>query len=130
MVIRNAGGRANASAVNDILVLDGLMGITDIVVVHHTGLSSPLGVLLGIPGPELLTGRSSAIDCGQTLSKDAKIRATLKERLPSNQEIDSMKFGEITELGNPSSASTPRPCRVLIWLTQFLVASSKQLRMI
>ena len=97
MVIRNAGGRANASAVNDILVLDGLMGITDIVVAHHTGLSSPLRVLLGMPGRMLLTVRPSAIDCGQTHSKDANIRATLKERLPSNHEIDSMKFGEITE---------------------------------
>ena len=39
MVIRNAGGRANQSVVNGILVLDSLMGITDIVVAHHTGLS-------------------------------------------------------------------------------------------
>lgn len=39
------------------------------------------------------------LDCGQTHSKDAAIRATLKERLPSNKEIDSMKFGEISELG-------------------------------
>ena len=39
MVIRNAGGRANQSVVNDILVLDSLMGITDVVVAHHTGLS-------------------------------------------------------------------------------------------
>lgn len=37
MVIRNSGGRANQSVVNDILVLDSLMGITDVVVVHHTG---------------------------------------------------------------------------------------------
>ena len=39
MVVRNAGGRANQSVVNDILVLDSLMGITDIVVAHHTGQS-------------------------------------------------------------------------------------------
>jgi hypothetical protein len=45
MVVRNAGGRANQSVVNDILVLDSLMGITDIVVVHHTGLWSSLHVL-------------------------------------------------------------------------------------
>ena len=38
MVIRNAGGRANQSVVNDILVLDSLMGVTDVVVAHHTGL--------------------------------------------------------------------------------------------
>ena len=41
MVIRNAGGRANQLVVNDILVLDSLMGITDVVVTHHTGLSIP-----------------------------------------------------------------------------------------
>jgi hypothetical protein len=48
MVIRNAGGRANAAVVNDILVLDGLMGITDIVVAHHTGLSYSLHISLGM----------------------------------------------------------------------------------
>ena len=50
MVVRNAGGRANQSAVNDILVLDSLMGITDVVVVHHTGLSSSLHVVPRIKG--------------------------------------------------------------------------------
>jgi hypothetical protein len=56
MVVRNAGGRANASVVNDILVLDSLMGITDIVVAHHTGLSSSFYVLPGTTAQELADG--------------------------------------------------------------------------
>ena len=42
-VIRNAGGRANQSVVNDILVLDTLLGVTDVVVAHHTGLLKLFG---------------------------------------------------------------------------------------
>jgi hypothetical protein len=38
-----------------------------------------------------------ALDCGMTHTTDARIRAILKERLPANQGIDSMKFGEIKE---------------------------------
>jgi hypothetical protein len=56
MVIRNAGGRANASAVNDILVLDGLMGVTDIAIVHHTGLSSTRRILLRMPRQDVANG--------------------------------------------------------------------------
>ena len=52
MVIRNAGGRANASVVNDILVLDSLMGITDVVIAHHTGLFCPVAV----PPPRFCLG--------------------------------------------------------------------------
>jgi hypothetical protein len=42
VVIRNAGGRANQSVVNDILLLDSLRGITDVVITHHTGQSNIL----------------------------------------------------------------------------------------
>ena len=44
-VIRNAGGRTE-DALRDILVVDSLFGVKDIMVVHHTGISTHSGPML------------------------------------------------------------------------------------
>jgi carbonic anhydrase len=72
VVVRNAGGHAKQS-LRSILVVDFLMGLRDIIVVHHT-------------------------DCGTTKFRDEQIRASLKERIPDQgKEIDAMIFGEIAK---------------------------------
>jgi len=72
IIFRNAGGHVRP-VINDILALDSFLGITDILVIHHT-------------------------DCGTTHFKDAVIREELKARLPEKKsEIDGMVFGGIDE---------------------------------
>ena len=39
LVVRNAGGRAEP-AIRDLTILDSLVGVNDIMIVHHTGQSS------------------------------------------------------------------------------------------
>jgi carbonic anhydrase len=71
-VIRNAGGQVKP-VLRDILIADFLLGIREIVLVHHT-------------------------DCGTTKYRDEQIRASLKERLPDHaKEIDGMDFGGVKE---------------------------------
>ena len=72
IIIRNAGGHVK-NAINDILALDSFVGITDILVIHHT-------------------------DCGTLHFKDPVIREELKARFPKKKsEIDGMVFGSIDE---------------------------------
>lgn len=74
VTFRNVGGHITPQVITDILALDGFMGITGILVVHHT-------------------------DCGTTHFKDAAIREGLKARVPSRAaEIEGMGFGAIEDL--------------------------------
>jgi len=62
-----------APVINDILALDSFIGITEILIVHHT-------------------------DCGATHFTDDMIRTSLKKRLPDHDEIDNMTFGAVSDL--------------------------------
>ncbi|MCJ1244986.1 hypothetical protein MMC30_002187 [Trapelia coarctata] len=73
ITVRNAGGRAEF-AVRDLLVLDTLVGLKDVIVLHHT-------------------------DCGLTHITDEELRKAVKGKVPRKEsEIDNMKFGEIANL--------------------------------
>lgn len=71
-VMRNICGHI-APILNDIVALDVFLGLSDIMVVHHT-------------------------DCGATHFNDSLIRDGLKKRFPSNKDVDTMSFGAITNL--------------------------------
>lgn len=72
-MIRNAGGRA-LDALRSLVVLDNLLGLSAVLVVHHT-------------------------DCGLTNVSNEAIRKWLKERTGPGSghrhEIEGMEFGEI-----------------------------------
>ncbi|KAN0089106.1 Carbonic anhydrase [Hyaloscypha variabilis] len=72
IVLRNIGGRT-VPALENILVLDSFVHVSDIIVVHHT-------------------------DCGATHVTEAKVRSDLKKRLPHDDNIERMQFGEIRDL--------------------------------
>ncbi|KAE8442446.1 hypothetical protein EG329_003347 [Mollisiaceae sp. DMI_Dod_QoI] len=72
LYFHNVNGHV-AAIIDDILALDSFIGITDIMVVHHT-------------------------DCGATHFTDDMIRTSLKNRLPNHEEIDKMAFGAVSDL--------------------------------
>lgn len=72
IVLRNVGGRT-VPALENILVLDSFVKVSDIIVVHHT-------------------------DCGATHVTEAQVRSELKKRLPDDDKIETMQFGEIRDL--------------------------------
>jgi len=72
IVIRNICGHVQP-ALNDIIALDGLLNLTDIIIVHHT-------------------------DCGAHMIKDENIRNYIKSELPEVKDVDSMTFGGIIEV--------------------------------
>ncbi|MCJ1226895.1 hypothetical protein MMC12_003550 [Toensbergia leucococca] len=74
--IRNAGGRAEP-ALRDLITADGIAGITEIMVVHHT-------------------------DCGLTYFDNEYFRTFLKQRAAADDDnksiIDGMDFWEIKNM--------------------------------
>ncbi|MCJ1385660.1 hypothetical protein MMC17_008783 [Xylographa soralifera] len=72
IVMRNACGHVTP-VLNDILAIDTLLNFTEVMIIHH-------------------------IDCGTTYYKEAIVRDELRKRVPGNKSIDSMKFGDITNL--------------------------------
>jgi len=72
VLIRTVGGHVQP-ILNDIIALDGFIGIKDLLVIHHT-------------------------DCGTLSFKDENIRKGLKARLPERDDIDGMSFGAIKDL--------------------------------
>ena len=86
--MRNVGGHAKP-ALNDIVALDAGLTITDILVVHHTGISNHVF--------STQVKINMSLDCGTTHFKDAGVQAILKERLPDHKGIDEMEFGAIDE---------------------------------
>ncbi|KAE9376075.1 hypothetical protein N431DRAFT_464132 [Stipitochalara longipes BDJ] len=72
IVLRNIGGRT-IPALEHILILDSFVQVSDIIVVHHT-------------------------DCGAMHVTEAKVRSDLRKRLPQDDNIDKMQFGEIRDL--------------------------------
>ncbi|CAG8971899.1 hypothetical protein HYALB_00007815 [Hymenoscyphus albidus] len=73
VVCRNVGGHIGP-AMKDILALDAYVGLATVMIIHHT-------------------------DCGTLHFTDAIIREKLMERLPQQQEIDTMEFGSIKDIG-------------------------------
>jgi carbonic anhydrase len=90
IVLRNIGGRTEP-ALENILVLDSFVKVSDIIVVHHTGKVAPSEQIIGFKA------LISCADCGATHVTEAQVRSDLKKRLPDNEEIEQMKFGEIRE---------------------------------
>ncbi|OCL12161.1 carbonic anhydrase [Glonium stellatum] len=72
LVFRNICGHITP-VLKDIAAFDVFLGLSDIMVIHHT-------------------------DCGATHFTDDFIRDGLKKRFPTNGDIDSMSFGAITDL--------------------------------
>ncbi|KAH8819432.1 carbonic anhydrase [Xylogone sp. PMI_703] len=72
LVSRNPAGRAGP-ALQEIMLFDAFLGLTTVVVIHHT-------------------------DCGASHFKDAEIRKVHKDRLPDHSEIDHMVFGAFDNL--------------------------------
>ncbi|KAJ9651179.1 hypothetical protein H2198_009534 [Neophaeococcomyces mojaviensis] len=71
VILRNAGSNIH-EAMRSLIAIDCLIGLKEIMVVNHT-------------------------DCGATVFRNDSIRTVLKERVPGkNEEVDAMKFGEIT----------------------------------
>ncbi|CAG8958311.1 hypothetical protein HYFRA_00000666 [Hymenoscyphus fraxineus] len=77
VVCRNVGGHIGP-AMKDIIALDAYVGLATVMIIHHT-------------------------DCGTLHFTDAIIREKLIERLPHQQEIDTMEFGSIKECVIPST---------------------------
>lgn len=74
VILRNAGSNIH-EAMRSLIAIDCLIGLKEIMVVNHT-------------------------DCGATVFRNDSIRTVLKERVPGkNEEVDAMKFGEITTYG-------------------------------
>ncbi|KAG7008631.1 hypothetical protein G7Y79_00005g017720 [Physcia stellaris] len=72
IVIRNVCGHVTPN-LNDILAIDHIFQFPELMVIHHT-------------------------DCGALLFNEAQIRETIKARQPTNDSIDSMTFGAISDL--------------------------------
>jgi len=72
IICRNVCGHV-APALSDIVALDSLIGLTDIIIIHHT-------------------------DCGSLMMKDENIRNYIKTELPDVKDVDSMKFGGIVDV--------------------------------
>lgn len=60
-ILRNLGGRA-AECVNDIVALDTLVGLEEVMVVHHTGMFTPS------ENPGLVVCENSKLDHDSTLT--------------------------------------------------------------
>jgi hypothetical protein len=89
VLIRTVGGHVRP-ILNDIIALDGFIGIKDILVIHHTGIST--SALSSCTFTDC-----SLADCGTLAFKDENIRKGLKARLPERDDIDGMSFGAIKE---------------------------------
>ena len=94
--MRNMCGHA-APALNDILALDHFVGFTEIMVIHHTGMSPSITPLFmqQIEGAKKKHFRIS--DCGSLAFTDEQVRSTLRTRQPEDESVDSMTFGTIVE---------------------------------
>jgi hypothetical protein len=85
---RNINGHA-ASVLKDIVTLDVFTSITDIMVIHHTGVSKH-----GYHCVQVCSNIAS--DCGATHYTDEMIRSELHRRLPDDDSISSMSFGAVS----------------------------------
>lgn len=72
VIMRNVCGHVNHNVLKDIVALDSLVGITDVIVIHHT-------------------------DCGALMLKDENIKAHIMKTHDS-EEVFSMRFQGITDL--------------------------------
>jgi len=72
IIVRNVCGHV-APALSDIVALDSLLGLTDIIIIHHT-------------------------DCGALMMKDENIRSYIKKELPEVKDVDSMSFSGIVDV--------------------------------
>jgi hypothetical protein len=89
VVVRNAGGRAEP-AIRDICVLSTMTEITDLVVIHHSGMIFSL----------FLTSQyqtDCTPDCGMTHLTNDAIRSSMKSRGLGDEKLDTFEFGEILE---------------------------------
>ncbi|KAI9701352.1 MAG: hypothetical protein M1820_006574 [Bogoriella megaspora] len=66
IVLRSAGGRVKP-VLNSLLYIDGLLQLSELMVIHHT-------------------------DCGATKMTDEQARGALKQRVPDYNEMDSLEF--------------------------------------
>lgn len=72
-VIRNAGGRADASALRSLVISQQLLGTEEVVVIHHT-------------------------DCGMLGLSNAGLRARLAERLGADAgDLDFLPFDDLVQ---------------------------------
>jgi len=74
VVLRNAGGHVTPE-ITSILALDNLLGIKDLLVIHHT-------------------------DCGTLFYKNDQVKEVIKSRVHTSHHaaIDNMEFGAITDI--------------------------------
>jgi len=71
-VIRNAGGRADDSAIRSLIISQQLLGTQEVVVIHHT-------------------------DCGMATFTNDQLRKQLKERFGTDADIDFLPFSEVVQ---------------------------------
>jgi len=69
------------------MLFEAFLGLTSVVVIHHTGELSIFSGHGTDSNSEFLS------DCGASHFKDANIRKFHKDRLPDHSEIDHMVFG-------------------------------------
>jgi hypothetical protein len=113
---------------NDIIALDGFIGIKDLLVIHHTGIST--SALSSCTFTDY-----SLADCGTLSFKDENIRKGLKARLPERDDIDGMSFGAIKEYDCSFAPLSVILHSTYIWaivnmLTLRVIASNKACAMI
>lgn len=74
------------------MLFDEFLGLTTILVIHHTGVYSSFLLNLSNEYPDSLS-----TDCGASHFKDEDIRKAHLNRLPDHPEIKSMVFGAFDE---------------------------------
>ena len=95
--MRNMCGHAEP-VLNGLLALDHLIGFTDIMVIHHTGMCVSPSIIH--PYCKTLIRISyllTHLDCGSLAFTDEQVRDTLRARQPDDESIDKRDFGTITE---------------------------------
>jgi len=87
VVVRSAAGRV-APHLYNLLFLDQVLTFTDIMIIHHTGISSFFSTAVSAQG--LILTRP---DCSASMLRNNDVREVLKERAPGQSgEIDNLMF--------------------------------------